>query len=61
MKEFDKQWQIIAGQSIPDAPMYWCQEGWKAALEWALGGAVYYCSINRCITSSRIKKELKDD
>ena len=32
MKEFDEQWQIIA-ERMYDAPMFWCEAGWRAALE----------------------------
>lgn len=35
MKEFDKQWQKIAEQ-MHDAPMFWCEAGWRAALEMIL-------------------------
>jgi len=35
MDEFDKQWQTIAEQ-MHDAPMYWCEAGWRAALKWVL-------------------------
>lgn len=41
MKEFDKQWQKIAEQ-MHDAPMFWCDAGWKAALEWIAKRGMYH-------------------
>ena len=57
VEAFEEQWQVIAEQMY-DAPMYWCEAGWEAALKWVLSRVETSNSDGSIIQD--IKDELRD-